>query len=163
MPFILFYFYWFFQDVPERKENNFYNGNPEPLMQNAYIKLPLGSVKPAGWLKSQLEVQAAGLTGNLDDFWPDLVNSSWRGGEGEAWERGPYYLDGLIPLAYLLDNKMLIEKSDKWIQSILASRTDTGWYGPAKNKDRWPLAVANKMLMQYFEATGDTNALQYTD
>ena len=91
--------------------NKYYKGNPEPLLRNAYIKLPLGAVKPEGWLRSQLEAQAAGLTGNLDDFWPDLVNSSWRGGDGEAWERGPYYLDGLIPLAYLLNDQRLIEKS----------------------------------------------------
>jgi hypothetical protein len=148
-----------FSGCSGEKENINYRGNPAPLMQNAYIKLPLGTVKPLGWLKSQLEAQAEGLTGNLDDFWPDLVNSSWRGGNGEAWERGPYYLDGLVPLAYLLDNKSLIDKSGKWIQSIIASSSDTGWYGPAKNKDRWPLAVANKALMQYYEATGDTNAL----
>ena len=141
------------------KVNINYKGNPAPLKQNAYIKLPLGAVKPAGWLKSQLEAQAAGLTGNVDDFWPDLVNSSWRGGEGEAWERGPYFLDGMLPLAYLLEDKTLIEKSNKWIQSIISSSRDTGWYGPTKNKDRWPLAVANKVLMQYYEATGDTNSL----
>jgi uncharacterized protein len=140
-------------------ENRFYASNPEPLFKNAYIKLPLGAVKPEGWLKSQLEAQAAGLTGNLDDFWPDLVNSSWRGGAGEAWERGPYYLDGLVPLAYLLDDKRLIEKSKSWIENIIASSNDTGWYGPAKNKDRWPLAVANKVLMQYYEATGDKRAM----
>lgn len=136
-----------------------YKNNPEPLLQNAYIKLPLGSVKPDGWLKSQLEAQAAGLTGNLDDFWPDLINSSWRGGDGEAWERGPYYLDGLVPLAYLLDDKALIEKSNAWIEKIITSSSDSGWYGPAKNNDRWPLAVANKVLMQYYEATGDQRAL----
>ena len=69
----------------ENRNNDFYKGNPEPLIQNAYIKLPLCAIKPEGWLKSQLEAQAAGLTGNLDDFWPDLVNSSWRGGNGDAW------------------------------------------------------------------------------
>jgi hypothetical protein len=136
-----------------------YKGNPEPLLQNAYIKLPLGTVKPSGWLKSQLEAQAAGLTGNLDDFWPDLVKSAWHGGDGEAWERGPYYLDGLVPLAYLLDDSRLIEKVKTWIEPIIASSSDSGWYGPVRNKDRWPLAVANKVLMQYYEATGDTNAL----
>ena len=136
-----------------------YRNNPEPLLQNAYIKLPLGIVKPSGWLKSQLENQSEGLTGNLDDFWPDLVNSSWRGRNGEAWERGPYYLDGLVPLAYLLNDERLISKVKSWIEPIIASSSDTGWYGPAKNKDRWPLAVANKVLMQYYEATGDKRAL----
>jgi len=136
-----------------------YNNNPEPLAKNAYIKLPLGTVKPDGWLKSQLEAQAAGLTGNLDDFWPDLVNSAWRGGEGESWERAPYYLDGLVPLAYLLDDDNLIKKSNKWIEKIISSSSDTGWYGPDINKDRWPLAVANKVLMQYYEATGDKRAI----
>jgi hypothetical protein len=148
-----------FSGCTEKKENKYYRGNPAPLLQNAYIKLPLGAVKPAGWLLSQLEAQAAGLTGNLDDFWPDLVNSAWHGGPGEAWERGPYYLDGLVPLAYLLDDKRLIEKSNSWIEKIISSSSDSGWYGPAKNKDRWPLAVANKVLMQYFEATGDKKSL----
>lgn len=139
-------------------KNTNYQCNPDPLIPNAYIRLPLGSIKPEGWLKSQLEAQAKGLTGNIDEFWPDLVNSSWRGGNGEAWERGPYFLDGLIPLAYLLDDQKLINKVKKWIEPILASSTDSGWYGPAKNKDRWPLAVANKALMQYFEATNDMRA-----
>jgi len=140
--------------------NTNYKGNPEPLYKNAYIGLPLGAVKPAGWLKSQLEHQASGLTGNIDDFWPDLVNSSWRGGNGEAWERGPYFLDGLVPLAYLLNDEHLISKVKTWIEPILASSSDSGWYGPAKNRDRWPLAVANKVLMQYYEATGDNRALE---
>ena len=143
----------------KHKGNVNYRNNPEPLKTNAYIKLPLGAVKPAGWLKSQLEVQAEGLTGHLDEFWPDLVNSSWLGGEGEGWERGPYYLDGLVPLAYILDDKRLIEKVQKWIKPMIESARDSGWYGPARNKDRWPLAVSNKVLMQYFEATGDSSAL----
>ncbi|MCU0409064.1 MAG: glycoside hydrolase family 127 protein, partial [Bacteroidales bacterium] len=144
----------------KKQVNINYNGNREPLKQNAYIRLPLGTVKPAGWLNDQLTIQASGLTGHLDEFWPDLMNSSWHGGDGEAWERGPYYLDGLVPLAYILDDQKLIEKSEKWIGHIISTASDSGWYGPAKNKDRWPLAVANKVLMQYYEATGDEKALK---
>jgi uncharacterized protein len=135
-----------------------YKGNPEPLRPNAYIRLPLGTIKPAGWLKDQLQAEASGLTGNIDDFWPDLSKSAWHDGDGDAWERGPYFLDGLVPLAYLLDDSRLKEKVKSWIEPIIASSRDSGWYGPARNKDRWPLAVSNKVLMQYYEATGDKRA-----
>jgi hypothetical protein len=156
---ILFSSLIIFSGCTNKRGNRNYPGNPEPLLTNTYIKLPLGSVKPSGWLRSQLEAQAAGLTGNLDDFWPDLVNSAWRGGNGEAWERGPYFLDGLVPLAYLLDDKYLTDKVKSWTETIIVSSSDSGWYGPVKNKDRWPLAVANKVLMQYYEATCDKRAL----
>lgn len=149
-----------FTECSKNESNSNYKNNPKPLLRDAYIKLPLGAVKPIGWLKSQLEAQAAGLTGNIDDFWPDLVRSSWHGGDGEAWERGPYFLDGLIPLAYILNDEGLIRKVKYWIEPILASSSDSGWYGPPKNKDRWPLSVANKVLMQYYEATADKRALE---
>ncbi len=74
------------------------------LQANAFNQLPLGSVKPKGWLRRQLEIQANGLSGHIDEFWPDLENSGWLGKTGESWERGPYYMDGLVPLAYLLDD-----------------------------------------------------------
>ena len=40
-------------------------------------------IKPAGWLKRQLEIQAEGLSGNLDKIWPDVKDSSWIGGGKE--------------------------------------------------------------------------------
>ena len=86
--------------------------------ETAFAPLPLGAVKPQGWLRNQLQIQANGLTGHLDRFWPDLgPNSGWLGGKGESWERGPYYLDGLLPLAYLLEDEKLIAKARKWVNS----------------------------------------------
>ena len=76
-----------------------------PLFPGVFTPLPLGSIRPAGWLRAQLQIQANGLSGHLDETWPDVgPNCGWLGGTGESWERGPYYLDGLIPLAYLLDD-----------------------------------------------------------
>jgi len=78
--------------------------NRSPLHPNAFDPLPLTSVRPNGWLLEQLRIQARGLSGHIDEFWPDLgTNSGWLGGTGESWERGPYFLDGLVPLAYLLE------------------------------------------------------------
>ena len=81
------------------------------LEQPAFLLLPLGAVRPTGWLRRQLEVQAQGLSGHLDETWPDVgPESGWLGGKGESWERGPYFLDGLLPMAYLLEDRRLKEK-----------------------------------------------------
>jgi hypothetical protein len=127
-----------------------------------YEKLPLGSIRPEGWLRREMQLQADGLTGNLDEIWTDVSDkSAWLGGNGEAWERGPYYLDGLVRLAYALDDKVLIEKSDKWIASILASQDETGNFGPKRNPDWWPKMVALKALTAYGEATNDKQIVSF--
>ncbi len=121
---------------------------------------PLGTVRPTGWLRSQLIVQKDGLTGHIDALWEDLgANSGWLGGAGENWERGPYYLDGLIPLAWALENTALQQKAQVWIEWMLQSQNDEGFFGPADNPDWWPRMVALKALTQYHEATGDSRVL----
>src|SRR5579862_957715 len=134
--------------------------NRAPLQANALYPLPLTSVRPRGWLLNQLQIQANGLSGHLDEFWPDLgPNSGWLGGTGESWERGPYYLDGLIPLAYLLDDKVLKAKAQKFIEWTLANQQPNGMIGPASNVDWWPRMVMVKALAQYYEATRDSRII----
>ncbi|MDQ2899712.1 MAG: glycoside hydrolase family 127 protein [Acidobacteriota bacterium] len=107
-----------------------------------------------------MKIQAAGLTGHIDEFWPDLSsNSGWLGGTGESWERGPYYLDGLVPIAYLLDDPVLIAKARKWVNWTLEHQRPDGSIGPEKNKDWWPNMVMLKVLTQYQEATGDPRVI----
>ena len=57
-----------------------------------YESLPLGAVRPKGWLLDQLKTQAAGLTGNLDTAYSEVIGerNGWLGGDGDGWERGPY-------------------------------------------------------------------------
>jgi hypothetical protein len=134
--------------------------NRAPLAQNAFYSLPLGAVRPAGWLRAQLEIQANGLGGHLDETWPDVgPNSGWLGGSGESWERGPYFLDGLVPLAYLLDDARLKAKAQKYINWTLASQDSSGMFGPRSNDDWWPRIVMLKVLTQYQEATGDPRVI----
>src|SRR5882762_7185380 len=134
--------------------------NRSPLEPNHFYLLPLTSVTPRGWLLHQLQVQASGLSGHLDEFWPDLgPNSGWLGGTGESWERGPYFLDGLVPLAYLLDDQKLITKVRRWVDWTLEHQRPDGSMGPEKNRDWWPNMIMLKVLTQYQEATGDARVI----
>ena len=134
--------------------------NRAPLQPNAFDPLPLTSVMPKGWLLEQLRIQARGLSGHIDEFWPDLgANSGWLGGTGESWERGPYFLDGLVPLAYLTGDPVLIAKVRKWMDWTLDHQQPEGWIGPTKNNDWWPNYVMLKALTQFQEATGDKRVI----
>jgi uncharacterized protein len=109
-----------------------------------------------------LELQATGLSGHISEIWPDLSDdSAWLGGRGESWERGPYYLDGLIPLAYLLEDQRLIEKARRWIDAIIGSQQESGFFGPPWNPDWWPRAVVLKALVPYYRATGDRRVIPF--
>ena len=130
--------------------------NRAPLAASAFYPLPLGTIRPRGWLRRQLEIQAAGLGGHLDETWADVgPNSGWLGGTGESWERGPYFLDGLVPLAYLLDDSALKVKAQKYLDWTLSHPAPDGMIGPRSNDDWWPRMVMLKVLTQYQEATGD--------
>lgn len=134
--------------------------NRAPLSKNAFYPLPLGSIKPAGWLRAQLQIQADGLGGHLDETWPDVgPNSGWLGGTGESWERGPYFLDGLTPLAYLLDDAHLKAKAQRYIGWTIDSQQTNGMFGPRSNDDWWPRFVMLKVLTQYQEVTGDPRVI----
>ena len=136
------------------------------LAAPAFRPLPLGSIHPQGWLARQLRIQADGLTGHLDEFWPDVAESQWFGGQAEGWERAPYWLDGAIPLAWLLDEARLKTRITRHVEFIVAHQRADGWYGPypedavAKRYDMWAILLANKALAQYHEATGDARVLR---
>lgn len=117
-------------------------------------------IKPKGWLKKQLEIQARGLSGNLDIIWPDVRDSSWIGGDKEGWERVPYWLDGFIPLAYLLDDSDMIARAKKYIDAILSYQKPDGWICPCDDDkretyDTWAVLLITKTLVVYYECSGD--------
>jgi hypothetical protein len=89
----------------------------------------VGAVAPLGWLKSELNVQANGLTGYLADFWPDIANSSFIGGtaDGGLHERTPYWLNGLVPLSYLTGDARTSQQRDSYLNYIIEHQTAEGW------------------------------------
>jgi len=138
------------------------------LAPHALHLMPLGSVLPLGWLRDQLRVQAGGLTGHLDEFWPPVADSRWIGGSSEGWERAPYWLDGLVPLAVLLNDEALLEKVRRWIDYILDHQHADGWLGPINDPhegtgevtlDPWPQFILFKVFTQWHEATSDSRII----
>ena len=117
-------------------------------------------IKPTGWLKRQLQIQAAGLSGHLDQVWPDVRDSGWLGGDRNDWERGPYWLDGFIPMAYLLEDEDMIARAKRYIDAILAGQKEDGWICPCTdqqrgNYDTWTIFLVTKVLIQYYNCSGD--------
>ncbi|MBE6610541.1 MAG: hypothetical protein E7634_07720 [Ruminococcaceae bacterium] len=128
-----------------------------------YKYFDYNAVKPTGWLRRQLEIQAEGLSGNLDKIWPDVRDSAWIGGNKEGWERVPYWLDGFIPLAMLLENDDMKARADKYINSIIAGQQEDGWICPCNpeeryNYDIWALFLIGKVLALYCKFTKSRKA-----
>lgn len=149
--------------------------NRAPLMEKQFAQLPLGAIRADGWLLEQLKRQATGLTGHLDEEYSLVCGSRncWLGGDGDAWERGPYWIDGLLPLAYILDDASLKAKVQPWIEWTLASQQENGQFGPIEDRpyergvqrgnaqDWWPRMVMLKVMQQYYMATGDERVLTF--
>ena len=115
-----------------KADNPDYPNNRYPLIRKPYIELPLGSIKPKGWLLEMLERQKKGASSQMDILYPEVMGArnGWLGGDGDQWERGPYWIDGLLPLAYILDDKELKQKVQPWIEFLrtgqrLCARTRT--------------------------------------
>lgn len=122
-------------------------------------------IKPTGWLKKQLEIQANGLCGNLDKVWPDVRDSAWIGRDREGWERVPYWLDGFIPLAYLLGNEDMISRAKKYIDAIISAQKDDGWICPCAdneraNYDTWAVLLICKVLCLYCDCSRDNSVIK---
>lgn len=153
-----------------------YSGNQQPLLEAPYIALPLGAIKPEGMLLKMLELQRDGLTGHLDSIYSLVCgdNNGWLGGTGDGWERGPYWIDGLVPLGYQLDDPALKAKAQKWIEWSIKNQREDGYLGPRPlpegykriqgtqqdmREDWWPKMVMLKALQQYYTATQDERVL----
>jgi hypothetical protein len=149
--------------------NSLYTSNREPLLPSPLVKLPVGSIKPEGWLKVQLKLMANGFSGNLTEIskWCRFQGSAWvsPSGEGEnGWEEMPYWLKGFVDLGYVLNDKRIIDEAIRWIDGVLSSQDASGYFGPRKNlaqHDIWPNMIMLSVLRTHYEATKDRRVLPF--
>lgn len=145
-----------------------------------YTPLPLGAVHPQGWLKHQLQMMRDGTTGHLDEVYAKVKDSNgWLGGTGDAWEETPYWLDGAVPLAWLLNDNALQQKVKKYINWTLEHQRPSGYFGGITKYERdnnttvdaenvklagddwWPRMIMLKVMRQYYEASGDQRVIEF--
>lgn len=156
---------------PAMGRNAHYAANREPLSPSAFVKLPVGSIRPRGWLRKQLELQAAGFHGYLWEISPFVKRegNAWLSPTGEGhspWEEMPYWLKGFAACGYVLGDERMMAETKRWIDGAIASQRDDGWFGPRANltrvggkPDLWPNMVMLNCLQSYYEYTGDKRVL----
>lgn len=125
-------------------------------LEEKYQLLDFGDVKPAGWIKDQMEKDLQGFVGNLDQLVPDLIikddiygknrltkkttnknvgNSISTNAEWEVeylwWnsETQSNWWDGYIRNALLTDNKEHLSRIEQYIIKILGTQDENGYLG----------------------------------
>ena len=159
---------------PTEKANAFYVSNRAPLAPSPFCKLPIGAIRPRGWVRQMLELQRDGFIGHLAEIsrWCKAEGNAWLSAEGKGhspWEELPYWLKGYGDMGYVLDDKQIIAEARKWIEGMLGSQQPDGWFGPVANKggsrrergkpDVWPNMIAMNCLQSYYEFSGDKRVL----
>ena len=158
---------------PADVRGELYIGNRAPLQPSPFMKLPIGSITPRGWLRHMLELEAQGMTGRLKEIspWLEFATSAWANSAGKGqrgWEELPYWLKGYGDLGYVLQDEAIIKEARRWIEAVLASQGDDGWFGPRElqkslegKPDMWPHMVMLNVLQSFFEFTGDPRILPF--
>lgn len=146
--------------------NTNYVSSRAPLQPVSFIKLPLGSITPKGWVGRYLELQRDGLTGHLGEIsaWLDKNNNAWLAEGGDhGWEEVPYWLKGYMDLAFILNDQKMIDEAMLWINAIFASQHEDGSFGPingSKEKpELWAQMIVLTTLEHYYEKTEDPRVI----
>ena len=149
---------------------------------------PPGAVKPAGWIRDVAEAQRDGYTGHMDEFdvqfgraWRETTqprgkDMAWNADPG-AWscEGGAYWFDGLVRLAYQLDDPDLKALASNRLETVLSKMSDRAigfcWWldrndpahvGEMRDSGGWLVWVSGmfaRPVCAWHEATGDRRAV----
>lgn len=152
--------------------NQYYQANRPPLLPCPLAKLPLGSIRPRGWLRHQLDLMVDGMAGRLAEVSEYIRgDSSWlRPQSAKGTEEVPYWLRGSYPLAVLTNNERLRKESHKWIDTVFANQQPNGYFGPAnfttQMRESFGTSVVIQSLMmdsvsQHYEYTGDDRVIPF--
>jgi DUF1680 family protein len=145
-----------------------YTPNAAPLAPTAFLRLPPGSVKPAGWLAGELQLELDGLCGKYEDtsHFLDTSTTGWLNPSQIGWEEVPYWLRGYGDLGYVTGDATTLSNAASWIDGILATQDSDGFFGPTELRtslndgpDFWPYMPLLQALRTHQEYTGDSRII----
>ena len=169
-------------ETEPKKNNKSHYAPPYPgVKARQFIQLPVGAVRPEGWLKTTLQAWADGITGHLheyrsDTFWDTWDNRLHRvkqrrkdpllvdGNVTSVWwpfEQQAYWADGIVQLAYILNDEKLKNVADKFINKVLAGQNSDGYMSLTPDLpysdtgDIYVLSELTVAFMSYYSATKD--------
>lgn len=144
------------------------------LVRESYVPFAVGEVKPEGWLHDWCGMAARGLTKNLGDNFTEFSKGWESAGEKGWWhyEQTGYYADGVTRLAFIMDDTLLMSRSRRIMEAVVARQKPNG-YIMSDNKDYvekwgtvegdygmyWSEAVFGRAALAYYSATGDQKVL----
>ncbi len=149
----------------------YYFPNKTPLAPTQFIRLPIGSITPGGWLRKQLELDSSGIVGQmpvLSDYLK-YEGNGWVDPNGKAgWEELTYWLRGYGDLGYVLGDQKIINVAKHWLDGVIKSQREDGWFGPDAARtsldggpDLWPHMPLLCALRSYEEFTHDTRVIPF--
>jgi DUF1680 family protein len=113
--------------------------------------------------KSKTDIPNAGTQKLTGADWE--ISMQWWGGETQA-----NWWDGYMRNAFLTDNKLAIDKTTTFVQKVVASQDNDGYLGiygrelrykhESDNGELWAQATLFRLLLGYYEFTGDRKVLQ---
>ena len=102
-------------------------------------------------------LMAEGMAGHEYDFYPIVRTSPWLGGHSEYSDLNegfPYWFNGIVPLAYGLDDIRLKAQIRNATDYVLSHQQSSGWLGPESNYNsynlwaRFPVFLGLMQLVQ---------------
>ena len=143
-----------------------------------------GAVRPCGWILDRAQAAKAGFTGRMDEIDEEFriawTTNCMRRGKLLNWERGTgswsaeggaYWFEGLVKLAWQLDDPELKRLAQRRLEPLLANMNDNAigflWWLDRRNPQDveevfgpgdwqfWVFGMAERVVAAYGRATGD--------
>ncbi len=144
------------------------------MRQDAYRPFDLGELKPEGWLKDWAQLAAKGMTKTIGEEYTEFVKG-WASADEPGWwhyEQTAYYTDGFTRLGFLLDDSLLVNRSRKVMEAVVARQKPNGYIHSNTKEyvEKWGTTEADGGLywsegvfcrgaLAYYSATKDEKVL----